>query len=80
LNERGRRKMAATTGDGRWTITATTTVWGNARGGEEEVHAMKEDEGVGGRRGQHTTDDKDRQNNTTIKWFTGEGVGGDGEE
>jgi hypothetical protein len=41
---------------------------------------MKEDEGVGGRRGQHTTDDKDRQNNTTIKWFTGEGVGGDGEE
>ena len=72
--------MAATTGDGRWTITATTTVRGNARGGEEEVHAMKEDEGVGGRRGQHTTDDEDRQNNTTIKRFTGEGVGGDGEE
>jgi hypothetical protein len=80
LNEKVRRKMAATTGDGRWTITATTTVRGNARGGEEEVHAMKEDEGVGGRRGQHTTDDEDRQNNTTIKRFTGEGVGGDGEE
>ena len=72
--------MAATTGDGRWMITATTTVRGNARGGEEEVHAMKEDEGVGGRRGQHTTDDEDRQNNTTIKRFTGEGLGGDGEE
>jgi hypothetical protein len=53
FNERGRRKMAATTGDGRWTITATTTVRGNARGGEEEVHAMKEDEGVGGARTTH---------------------------
>ena len=72
--------MAATTGDGRWTITATTTVRGNARGGEEEGHVMKEDEGVGGRRGQHTTDDEDRRNNTTIKRFTGERVGGDGEE
>jgi hypothetical protein len=41
---------------------------------------MKEDEGVGGRQGQHTTDDDDRRNNTTIKRFTGEGVGGDGEE
>jgi hypothetical protein len=49
-------------------------------GGKEEVHAMKEDEGVGGRRGQHTTDDEDRRNNTTIKRFTGEGLGGDGEE
>ena len=59
-------------------ITATTTMRGNARGGEEEVHMMIEDEGVG--KDNDTTDDDDRQNNPTIKRFTGEGVGGDGEE
>ena len=37
-----------------------------------------EDEGVG--KDNDTTDDDDRRNNTTIKRFTGEGVGGDGEE
>ena len=70
--------MVAATGDGRWMITATTTMRGNARGGEEEVHMTIEDEGVG--KDNDTTDDDDRQNNTTIKRFTGEGVGGDGEE
>ena len=53
LHRRGRRKMVAATGDGRWMITATTKMRGNARGGEEEVHAMKEDEGVGGARTTH---------------------------
>ena len=47
-------------------------------GGGEEVHMTIEDEGVG--KDNDTTDDDDRQNNTTIKRFTGEGVGGDGEE
>jgi hypothetical protein len=59
-------------------ITATTTMRGNAKGGEEEVHMTIEDEGVG--KDNDMTDDDDRQNNTTIKRFTGEGVGGDGEE
>jgi hypothetical protein len=30
--------MVAATGDGQWTITATTTMRGNARGRKEEVH------------------------------------------
>ncbi len=38
-----------------------------------------EDEGVG-KDNDTTDDDNNRQNNTTIKRFTGEGVGGDGEE
>jgi len=59
-------------------ITATTTMRGNAKGGEEEVHMTIEDEGVG--KEYDTTGDDDRRNNTTIKRFTGEGVGGDGEE
>ena len=54
--------MVAATGDRRWTITATTTMRGNARGRKEEVHMTID-----------TTDDDDRRNNTTIKWFTGEG-------
>ena len=70
--------MVSATGDGRWMITATTTMRGNARGGDEEVHMMIEDEGVG--KDNDTTDDDDRRNNTTIKRFTGEGVGGDGED
>jgi hypothetical protein len=37
--------MVAATGDGRWMITATTTMRGNARRGEEEVHMTIEDEG-----------------------------------
>ncbi len=37
-----------------------------------------EDEGVG--KDNDMTDDDDRRNNTTIKRFTGEGVGSDGEE
>ena len=37
-----------------------------------------EDEGVG--KDNDTMDDDDRRNSTTIKRFTGEGVGGDGEE
>ena len=54
--------MVATTGDGRWTRTATTTMRGNARGRKEEVHMTID-----------MTDDDDRRNNTTIKRFTGEG-------
>ena len=54
--------MVAATGDGRWTIKATTTMRGNARGRKEEVHTTID-----------TTDDDDRRNNTTIKRFTGEG-------
>ena len=54
--------MVAATGDGRWTITATTTMRGNARGRKEEVHTTI-----------NKTDDDDRRNNTTIKRFTGEG-------
>ena len=61
--------MVAATGDGRWMITATTTMRG--RRGEEEVHMTIEDEGVG--KDNDTTDDDDRRNNTTIKRFTGEG-------
>jgi hypothetical protein len=78
LHGRGRRKMVAATGDGRWMITATTMMRGNARGGEEEVYMTIEDERVG--KDNDTTDNDDRRNNTTIKRFTGEGVGGDGEE
>jgi hypothetical protein len=37
-----------------------------------------EDKGVS--KDNDTTDNDDRRNNTTIKRFTGEGVGGDGEE
>ena len=70
--------MVAATGDGRWMIKATTTMRGNARRGEEEVHMTIDDEGV--RKDNDTTDDDDRRNNTTIKQFMGEGVGGDSEE
>jgi hypothetical protein len=69
--------MVAATGDGRWMITATMTMRGNARRGEEEVQSI-EDEGVG--KDNDMMDNDDRQNNTTIKRFTGEGMGGDGEE
>jgi hypothetical protein len=54
--------MVAATGDGRWTITAMTTMRGNARGRKEEVHTTID-----------TTDDDNRCNNTIIKRFTGEG-------
>jgi hypothetical protein len=37
-----------------------------------------EDKGVS--KDNDTTDNDDRRDNTTIKRFTGEGVGGDGEE
>ena len=41
--------MVAATGDGRWTISVTTTMRGNDRGRKEEVHTTID-----------TTDDDDR--------------------
>ena len=54
------------------------TMRGNARGRKEEVHMMIGDEGVG--EDNYMMGDDDRQINTTIKGFTGEGLYGDGDE